>query len=480
LSNRTGRALPAALVALAGAGVSFVLTTVSMDTIADSALIGLAVAVAFALVLAVGGRSGFSDLRAAERRSLGLASLGGVLAFWAAPLLALTQRASDAPSGADTLFFTTSVWGLVCVAAAFALRTERPPVTALAGALGAAAGAAGMLASWENPSSFSPFAKFPVREALMVVAGLLFAAGALALVTAARRTGARVAVTAGLAGAAALGVLVAVPGLPSAAEIGQGALYPCVYLGMTFAVFALGWTHASVAGGVSRASVALLGVPVIVMALAGVERLTTVYGPNPIEWPGALAGAVVIGVCSVVIWLAATPSAEVLTHRRPLWIPLGLSVAAFALALVSLFTPALSAVAEGGTGVPFRAAWTMIGAESAAGWLALAAAGLALASVMVARGGGSTRSWLPSAVAVVACTVAALILVGATLHTWNRWVPADVQQTYGTEYSRLLIEPVFDPVRLAALLLAVVSVVVLALTARQRVTVDGVSKEDLR
>ncbi len=34
--------------------------------------------------------------------------------------------------------------------------------------------------------------------------------------------------------------------------------------------------------------------------------------------------------------------------------------------------------------------------------------------------------------------VAAVPLLGTTLHTWNRWVPAEVQQTYGTEYSRLV------------------------------------------
>ena len=83
----------------------------------------------------------------------------------------------------------------------------------------------------------------------MVVAGLLFAAGALALADAARRAGPRVALAAGLGGAAALGLLVALPQLPSVGEIGRGALFPCIYLGIALAVFALGWTHASAAVG---------------------------------------------------------------------------------------------------------------------------------------------------------------------------------------------------------------------------------------
>ena len=481
MSTRSGNVLFAAIAALFGAAGSFVLTTVVMDTVADPVLVGLACAAAFVAVLVVQGGAGLVEVRRADRGALWLAAGGGALAFWAAPLLALSQRASDAPSGADTLFFATSAWALTCVIAAFALRSERPPLTALAGAVGAVAGAAGLLASWESPSSFSPFAKFPLREALMLVAGLLFAAGALALADAARRAGARVAVAAGLGGAAVLGVLAALPALPSASEIGRGVLFPCVYLGIAVAVFAFGWTRVSLAVGVSRASATLLGVPVSVMALSGVERLTTTYGPNPIAWHGALAGSAVVAASVAVVWLAEKPSAGVSAPLpRPRWVPFGLAVASFALAVASLATPALNAVAEGGTGVPFRAAWTMVGAESAAGWLAVAAAGLALASVMVARSGGSIRTWLSAAVAVVICDLAAIPLLGTTLHTWNSWVPAEVQQTYGTEYARLLIEPRLEPVRVAAMLLAVAAVAVLALSARHSGAAVSVRKEDSR
>ena len=481
MSNRTRSVLLGVLAALVGATASFVLTTVSMDTVGDSALVGFSCAVAFVLALALQGASGFSAVAESDRSTLALAAFGGALAFWAAPLLALSQRASDAPSGADTLFFTTTAWGLACVTAAFALRSERPPITALAGAFGAVAGAAGLLASWENPSSFSPFAKFPLREALMLVAGLVFAAGALALAAAARRAGARIAAIVGLGAAAALGLATALPTLPTMAEVGQGVLFPSVYLGMAVAVFALSWSHVSAAAGVSRTSIALLGVPFVVTALSGVERLTTVYGPNPIEWPGALAGCAAIAACATVVWLAEpSASKERAVRRRSLRVSLGFAVAASVLAVASLATPALNAVAEGGTGEPFRAAWTMVGAESATGWLAVAAAGLALAAVMVARRGGSTRSWLPAAIAAVVCDLAAIPLIGATLHTWNGWVPAEVQQTYGTEYSRLLIEPRLEPVRLAAMLLAAVAVGVLAFSARRSGTTGGVPKEDVR
>ncbi len=121
--------------------------------------------------------------------------------------------------------------------------------------------------------------------------------------------------------------------------------------------------------------------------------------------------------------------------------------------------------------MPFRATWIMVGAESATGWLALAAAGLALAAVMVARRGDGDTFVAACGGGGVVCAAGSNPAAGATLHTWNRWVPAEVQQTYGTEYSRLVIEPRLDPVRVAAMLLALAAVAALALAARR--TVDG-------
>lgn len=467
----------AALAASCGAAGSFVLTTVVMDTIGDSVLVGFSCAAALLVALALQGSAGLTAVRTGDRRTMTLAAAGGALAFWAAPLLALSQRASDAPSGADSLFFTTSAWGLVCAAAAIATRSERRSVTALAGAAGALAGAAGLLASWEYPSSFSPFAKFPLREALMLAAGVAFAGGVVALAAAARRAGVYVAATAGLGAATVLGVLTALPFLPSLGEVSRGALLPCLYVGLMVAAFALGWTHASVSAGVSGASVSLFAAPVLVMALAGVERATSVYGPSPIDWPSALAASAVIVVGIVTIWLAEPSQPVVRSERRSFTVPLVVAGASSVAAVAALATPALDALAEGGTGEPFRAVWVMAGYESAAGWLAVAAAGLALAAVWAARSGAPARSWLSAAAAVPVCVVAAWPLMGTTLHTWNRWVPAEVQQTYGTEYSRLVTEARLEPVRIAAMLLAVLAVALLALSARRRSASDDTHME---
>jgi hypothetical protein len=134
---------------------------------------------------------------------------------------------------------------------------------------------------------------------------------------------------------------------------------------------------------------------------------------------------------------------------------------------VALFTPALTARSQGGLEGGFDATWAMFGYEAAASWLVLAAAGLAVAAALVALQTRRAIDWAPSAVAALVCAVASLPLAATTLHTWNRWVPADVQQTYGTEYSTFSVAGRMDVVRLVALALAVATVVALAVLSRR-------------
>jgi len=480
VTSRSGTSLVAVLAALAGATGTFVLTTITMDTVPDAVLVGFSCVVAFAFSLVFLGREGLADLRRADRGILLWAAIAGAVAFWAAPLLSLSQRASDAPSGAETLFFTTTAWGVACILAATAVRIERPAVSAIGGALAALAGAAGMLASWETPSSFSPFAKFPTREALMLLAGVMFALGALVLAGVARRVGARVTTSVALGGAGGVGLLVGLVSLLAAEPIHAGGLAACLYVGVATAVFVVGWIVTVDECGLSRTSVALLAVPLAVTALSVVERFTAIYGPNPMAVPGVASGAAALAAGVVVVWLtdrAPEPGGTAEGLRR-LRIPLVSAAVAVALALVALVTPALNARAEGGLEGGFDAAWTMLGFESAAGWLTVAAAALALAAVFVAARSSSVRVWAPSAAAAIVCAVATISLAGTTLHTWNTWVPADVQQTYGTEYSRLIISARLDYVRLAALLLVVVTVVALAVFSARRVARDVTQQEE--
>jgi hypothetical protein len=68
-----------------------------------------------------------------------------------------------------------------------------------------------------------------------------------------------------------------------------------------------------------------------------------------------------------------------------------------------------------------------------------------------------------SALIAAAVTLAmAPFLADTTLHTWNNWIPAMVQQTYGTEYARFGVETVSHPVRTLAVVLTGVAIAALA------------------
>ena len=145
--------------------------------------------------------------------------------------------------------------------------------------------------------------------------------------------------------------------------------------------------------------------------------------------------------------------------------PLAVSAVACGLGIAQLATPALDAVAQGGTGAPFHAAWMMLGSESAVGWLAFAAPWLVLSAVLAAAYRAPLATWGSAVGAAVVCLIATLPLRDTTLHTWNRWVPADVQQTYGTEYSRLVTSAHFDPVRAGTVFATALAIVVLGVWA---------------
>ena len=457
---------------------SFIVTTIAMDSLPDGVLVGSSALVAFLVIAAAGGWRVAEKIRVLERSTLALALAGGALAFWAAPLLALTQRATSAPSGADSLFFTTTLWGVLVVLGAYLIAGERPALTGIAGAVCSAAGAAGLLASWEYPSSFSPFAKFPVREALMLLAGVLFAAGMLALVEAARRSGTLSAATLGLGAATVLGILGAFPGLGSVASMGIAAWRPCGYLGVITAVFALSWLWMASRAGAARASASLLLVPPAMTALSGYEQVTAVYGVVPFEMRGVLAGSAIVIVGAAVLWLSAAERNPLRgRHGRVAAAALWVSVAALGFAAASLATPALDALSEGHLTQTFQAAWTMLGYESAAGWMPIAAALLALTAALEARRGQAARTWVVASAAVLACALAMPLLAATTLHTWNGWIPAEVQQAYGTEYARLSVAAIVDPVRVGAMVLALVSAGLLGLSAAQD-TMTGRSTEE--
>jgi hypothetical protein len=201
-------------------------------------------------------------------------------------------------------------------------------------------------------------------------------------------------------------------------------------------------------------------------ALAVYEQSTAAYGVNPFEMRGVLTGSAIVMIGAGVVLVSAADRDDSRALRgRAVAISVWVAVVACALAVVSLGTPSLNALSEGHITESFRAAWTMLGFESAAGWMPLAAALLALAGSLEARRGQAARTWIVASLAVFACALAMPLLASTTLHTWNDWIPAAVQQTYGTEYARFSVSAIVDPVRVGAIALAVVSAGALGVAA---------------
>lgn len=436
-----------ALLLLVGSAVTFVVTTITMDEVSDVFLLAASALVALVLVSAFNGLPVFKVLT--ERRSMALAALlAGGAAFSLAPLVLLAQRATDAPSGSESLFFSTAVWGACC--ALLAGRARPHGMLRPVGALIALLGTAGTLANWERPSSFSPFVKFPEQEAVMVAAGVLFALGASVLLRATRTLGARSATWLASAGALIVTVpLLVATHLPSGPTLVR--LWPqLLILGAALAATQIGWTALSLRAGVARAGIVLFLVPLAITGLTWVERLTALRGPDPILWPAALSGGGITLAGCVLMGLVAPGWSRDGAVRDPRTSPVPgvLDVASLAAALlalglsaVRLFTPALSATSVGtlANGERFAVTWQYAGWEAVAPWTGLAAALLVLVAALDRRLEGRERSaWTAPVIALVTSLLSWPLLL-TPLHVWNRWIPAEIQQSYGTEYAHMAL-----------------------------------------
>lgn len=461
---RLGNAVPylIGLMVAVGMGVSFVLLTVLMADVSDEALVALPLLLVAVTALALGGTKPTLRQLREDRAAAVYAALGGVMAFWAAPLLVLLQRATDAPSGSETLFFTTSAWGLIVALTGYAVARSRHWPTLAAAAVAGTAGAAGLLANWERPSSFSPFVKFPTQEMLMLVAGLLFAVGSVAVAHAMRRGGFKSTAVISLVSAAIVAAPVGLLGGDSPITLNR--LWPSLLLlGVVQSVVTLGWLVLLEKNGAARSSWALFLAPAAVTSFAVVERLTGVWGADPIQWPAATASMIVMLAAAVVIAVSGRSAgvADARSESRLGAAALYTAIAALLGSAVSLGLPALQAASRGAgiTAERFQADWVMVGAESAVGWFVFASALLVVSAIFSARSGAPRYTTILASVAAV-LTAGAFLYVGETsFYTHTRWIPAEVQQTYGTEYARFWVEPIFEPVRSASAVLVTVAAV---------------------
>lgn len=435
-----------------------------------------AVALVVGLLLLAVGRRGAEAFRLLPSTG---GFIGGAILGGAVPLVYVMNQYSDAPSGTLVLFWTTVLPGALLVVAGAWLNGVRRLALAASLALLATFSAAGVLGNWERPSSFSLLAKHVPEQLALAGGSALFVAVVAALAWLGRAYGWRfVALFAGGGSILAGFGLIALSDDPSGAF--NAVLSPLTLMfALAYALVTLGSLFALVRGSGAAPGAGLAIVPSAMSLLIFVEAARGAFGPEPIlrapvAWSSAAALAALLAAAVAESWreahAAGTQSdlaggaAE--AHRslseRP--VPCAntkvlsvLRVAAPAgtvLAGVGMAVAALDVSVQGRytDAARFSANFVMRGWETVGGWMALAMTLVVVALVMV------RRAPIVQVLAGIAVAVAALTwkVAGTTpLHTWVTWVPAEVQQDYGTEYARIAFAPAAVWFQMAAVAVAI-------------------------
>jgi hypothetical protein len=135
------------------------------------------------------------------------------------------------------------------------------------------------------------------------------------------------------------------------------------------------------------------------------------------------------------------------------------AVVALAVGVAGLALPALRAHSIGSMPQPFEVTWAMRGFEAAASWLPVAAALIVLSASVLAPSRIGRGALVLAGLTALIAAVAFPFLLDTPLHTWNNWIPSDVQQTYGTEYARFSVQVIANPASVAALAVSTVSAI---------------------
>lgn len=450
----------AASVALVAALTAQYLAQTAVVGRASALVVGAAVSLgALAWASLAGGLPRREAVASLGGRRIALAVSAGLCGLLLAPLLVAANRHTDAPSGSEVLFFAVACWGAQ-LALAGLREGGATRAHAAAGALTALTGTAALLASWEFPSSFSPLVKFPSQEVAMLGAGALWTWFAVVVGAPGSAADRRTTLWLAAASAAAAGVTAALAWAPSTLSSLSAAPAELAVVAVAGGGAAVAWARVSGDLGISRAG-ALFFAPVVLLTAFSAF---VAAGGQPMLLPraGAAAGVVLAGMAVSLSDRGSVPRAAA---GGP-WLrraPVVLAAAAALAAAWGLASPAVWASVDAhlADGSAFGANWPLSGWESAGGWLALCAA----VWLAVAR-----RGPFRAAAAGIVCAGAYPLLAGVPLHTWNRWLPAYVQQNYGTEYAHLTFEAAFAPASVAAVAIAVAGLVLAsaAVAARAR------------
>lgn len=397
-------------------------------------------------------------IRSLSRVAAAAASVGGALAVFGAPALVAGLRMSDAPAGSIVVFLLSGGWAAATAlgGVALAVRARRAMEASwtVAGALLALAGSAGVVACWERPSSFSPFVRFPVQEAGMLLGGILLICGGLLLVRVARRSDGSAALICATAAAAVLALVWwgATDFASGWVRLAEQPLVVCA-AALAWGLVSVNWVEVLRHDGPPVAAACVAVTPLLLSGLSLVERLVGVAGPQPLVVSGVIAGSLVV-LAGCAAFLHASHAGAAVGMR---WLVLvgdvPLVLAAIALALPAIAVSVVVTV----TGGRFTGAWSLTGAESLLGWCAVALTALVLIAARDASPG------VPS-LAALAALVALPWLADVPTHVWSAALAPEIQQYYGTEYGTITFTALADAPLIAAVVLgAGVLLVIMAL-----------------
>lgn len=483
MTGTRGRAW-AALLALAFA--AHVGMTVQLAGRTDPATLAGALTLgALGVALVMAGRP-LRAVASMDPRARLLAAGGGLLLVLGAPAVVASARMTDAPAGSIVVFWTAGGWAAVAavVAGIPAWRAGARALTwlSLAGGAAVLAGAAGVVADWERPSSFSPLVRFAPQEIALLAAGALALVGTLVLLRSARHgslDGALVCATAAGAGGAL--VWWALEGMAFRA-LGERPV-EIALASLAWGVVCVSLPRVLRLEGPARSGAMLAMAPLLLTALIGVEQLVGVAGPQPMIVRGVVAGGLVLLTGAAALWWSRPSSplpggvAAPPVESPPRWASLLLAVlglASLVSAAVGLATPALTATANVSVDAGrFVGSWTLLGWESVAGLSALALAAVAVALVRV------RRPAVPAAAALAAC-VAWAQLADVPMHVLTGTLTPGIEQYYGTEYGSITFVAVTNWWLTTAVILASSVLVILVAIGIARGTTHGVRVEHER
>lgn len=440
-----------------GWALLFLLVTVGLRSISSQTIVLGGLAFASVIMALFHGREGLASPWSMFRGFLNRLSVDNELktflimagGLWLAFTFQIIKRYSAAPSGADTIFLlsTAPLFGL----AISIWRKENTGWGQAVGMLTALVGGIMIVANWERPSSFAPFAIFRTEEAFLLVSALGLAMFAVAGKRLLQKYPPPLLLTAALWTVTPPTVIL---WLLTGGARSIGSMTIGVWLLMALiGVVALALPLLCLLDAMKRISSnqALTGVsimPVLITVLILAERgLGYAYLPTPFVWPPVLTGVAVVGAGVAAVWVGGSSVTSGARERasavQSLLLTLALAAAVWAILGLFFAVKVTTVVSTLGGGLPYKASVTTYGYNTVGGVaLVLAAVIAVLAAYDLFLNRASPARTAVWALFTAALAGSILVAGGANLVSWLPGIPVEVQQAIGSSYVNLTEMPV--------------------------------------